>query len=117
MFCIEHWSNCYSALGEYSENIGPIISGLINLQTAQIFVYIKLKEQSLFSILSYHQLVSCFCFIWGCNFFTGQIIYILLSAIFYLFHTLPQAKYFFPSTKLDPKLGLVLTRELRRGAK
>ena len=51
MFWTEHWSNFYSALGEYSENIGPIISGLINIinpQTAEIFVYIKLKEQSLF---------------------------------------------------------------------
>ena len=39
----------------------------------------------------------------------------LRSAIFYLIHTLPQAKYlfhflrfFFQSTNLDPKVGLVL---------
>ena len=38
----------------------------------------------------------------------------LLSSIFYLFHTLPQAKYIFHflknlSTKLDPKVRLVFT--------
>ena len=57
-----------------------------------------------------HVVISLFCY----------LLFRLLLAIFYLFHTPPQAKYsfhFFLSEKLDPKLGLVLMWGLRRRTK